>query len=64
MVSGIFLLTATVWRVRNDKPYLDEATKWLYADEKGVQVFVLYGIGDGTDATAAVRSWQRRSCGL
>ena len=31
--------------------YLDEATKWVYADEKGVQVFALYGIGDGTEAT-------------
>lgn len=31
--------------------YLDESTKWLYADEKGVQVFALYGIGDGTEAT-------------
>lgn len=30
---------------------LDEATKWVYANEKGVQVFALYGIGDGTDAT-------------
>ena len=31
--------------------YLDDATKWVYANEKGVQVFALYGIGDGTDAT-------------
>lgn len=31
--------------------FLDEATKWVYANEKGVQVFALYGIGDGTDAT-------------
>lgn len=31
--------------------FLDEATKWVYADEKGVQVFALYGVGDGTDAT-------------
>lgn len=31
--------------------YLDEATKWVYANEKGVQVFALYGIGDGTEAT-------------
>ncbi len=33
---------------------LREAAKlsvWVYADEKGVQVFALYGIGDGTDAT-------------
>ena len=31
--------------------YLDEATKWVYANEKGVQVFALYGVGDGTEAT-------------
>lgn len=31
--------------------FLDEATKWVYANEKGVQVFALYGIGDGTEAT-------------
>lgn len=33
------------------KNFLDEATKWVYANEKGVQVFALYGVGDGTDAT-------------
>ena len=31
--------------------FLVEATKWVYANEKGVQVFALYGIEDGTDAT-------------
>ena len=31
--------------------FIDEATKWLYADEKGVRVFAIYGIGDGTEAT-------------
>ena len=31
--------------------YLDDATKWVYAEEKGIQVFALFGIGDGTDAT-------------
>lgn len=51
MVSGIFLLIAMAWWIRNDKQYLDESTKWLYADEKGVQVFALYGIGDSTEAT-------------
>ena len=34
------------------KQYLDEYTKWLYAEEKGVKVFALYGVGDGTEATA------------
>lgn len=37
--------------IESSEQYLDESTKWLYADEKGVQVFALYGIGDGTDAT-------------
>ena len=30
---------------------LDEATQWVYASEKGNQVFAIYGIGDGTEAT-------------
>lgn len=30
---------------------LDEATQWAYASEKGNQVFAIYGIGDGTEAT-------------
>jgi hypothetical protein len=33
------------------KQYLDESTKWMYAEEKGVKVFALYGVGDGTEAT-------------
>jgi hypothetical protein len=37
--------------IGSSEQYLDESTKWLYADEKGVQVFALYGIGDGTEAT-------------
>ena len=37
--------------IKSGENFLDEATKWVYADEKGVQVFALYGIGDGTDAT-------------
>lgn len=37
--------------IRSRENFLDEATKWVYANEKGVQVFALYGIGDGTDAT-------------
>ncbi len=37
--------------IESSGQYLDEATKWLYANEKGVQVFALYGIGDGTEAT-------------
>ena len=30
---------------------LDEATQWAYANEKGNQVFAIYGVGDGTEAT-------------
>lgn len=37
--------------VQSGKKYVDESTKWVYADEKGVQVFALYGVGDGTEAT-------------
>ena len=37
--------------IESSEQYLDESTKWLYANEKGVQVFALYGIGDGTEAT-------------
>ena len=36
--------------IESSGQYLDESTKWLYADEKGVQVFALYGIGDCTEA--------------
>lgn len=36
----------------NDSTHtIDDATKWLYANEKGTQVFAVYGIGDGTEAT-------------
>ena len=53
-------LTQTEWSLLNktleqeltsDKNYIDEATKWLYAKEKGAEVFAVYGIGDGTEAT-------------
>lgn len=37
--------------ISNDMNYLDGATKWLYSNEKGVEVFAIYGIGDGTEAT-------------
>ena len=37
--------------IKSGENFLDEATKCVYADEKGVHVFALYGIGDGTDAT-------------
>ena len=31
--------------------YIDKNTKWLYADSRGTQVFAIYGIGNGTEAT-------------
>ena len=31
--------------------YIDKATKWLYGDSRGIKVFAIYGIGDGTEAT-------------
>ena len=31
--------------------YLDKATKWVFASEKGTTVFAIYGIGDGTVPT-------------
>ena len=37
--------------ISGDQHKLDDDTKWVYANEKGVQVFAIYGIGDGTDAT-------------
>ena len=37
--------------IESTDQYLDAWTKWLYSDQKGTQVFALYGIGDGTDPT-------------
>jgi len=31
--------------------FIDKSTKWLYADVKGVKVFAIYGIGNGSEAT-------------
>jgi hypothetical protein len=52
--------------IGSSEQYLDESTKWLYADEKGVQVFALYGIGDGTEATPlyAVGGKQADACSV
>ncbi len=44
--------------------FLDEATKWVYANEKGVQVFALYGVGDGTDATPLYAVGGKRAAAL
>ena len=37
--------------IGSSENYLDDATKWVYAEEKGIQVFALYGVGNGTEAT-------------
>lgn len=53
-------LTQREWNLLNYKldqelessdQFIDSATKWLYADERGISVFAIYGIGDGTEAT-------------
>lgn len=37
--------------VERPENFLDGATKWLYAAEQGVNVFCIYGIGDGAAPT-------------
>ncbi len=37
--------------ISGSENWLDEATKWTYASERGDSVFAVYGIGDGTEAT-------------
>ena len=43
------------WTLKKDlssgENYIDDETKWVYNNEKGVKVFAIYGFGDGTDAT-------------
>lgn len=41
--------------------YVDKATKWLYKSDKGVSVFSIYGIGDGTDPTPLYASGGKRA---
>lgn len=41
--------------------YVDKATKWLYKNEKGVSVFSIYGIGDGTDPTPLYASGGKKA---
>lgn len=45
----------------NNSNYLDESTKWLYAKEKGAEVFALYGIGDGTVPTVLYASGRAKA---
>ena len=46
------LLERTMDReIETSDNYIDEATKWLYAESKGERVFAIYGIGDGTVPT-------------
>ncbi len=44
-----------------DSRFLNEATKWTYADERGDKVFALYGIGDGTEATPLYASGGKKA---
>ena len=37
--------------IGSSRRVIDDATKWLYANENGTTVFAVYGIGDGTEAT-------------
>ena len=37
--------------ISGSENWLDEATKWTYASERGDSVFAVYGVGDGTEAT-------------
>ena len=47
--------------MESSEQYIDELTKWLYSDEKGVQVFAVYGIGDGTEPTPLYASGGKRA---
>ena len=58
-------LSKAEWNLLNNKTeveiasndqFLDAATKWLYSKEKGVEVFAIYGIGDGTVPTVLYAS--------
>ena len=37
--------------IGSDKNYIDKITKYLYASENCINVFAIYGIGDGTEVT-------------
>ena len=47
--------------IGSSRRVIDEATKWLYAEENGTSVFAVYGIGDGTDATPLYASSGKRA---
>ena len=40
---------------------IDEATKWVFAKEKGTYVFAIYGVGDGTVPTPLYASGGKRA---
>ena len=50
--------------IESTDQYLDAWTKWLYSDQKGTQVFALYGIGDGTDPTPLYAVGGKRAVAL
>ncbi len=37
--------------IETSDKYIDQYTKWLYANSKGQKVFAIYGVGDGTVPT-------------
>ncbi len=46
-------------QIESSKNILDPAMKWLYASENGVEVFAVYGIGDGTVPTPLYASGKK-----
>ena len=45
------LLRTEETEITSPERFLNNNTKWLFASQKGVRVFALYGIGDGTEPT-------------
>ena len=46
---------------RSEKNQINENTKWLYADTKGMKIFVIYGNGDPNGPTALYASHGKKS---
>lgn len=59
-------LTSAEWNLLSYKmetagEQLDEATYWVYAEEKGTTIFAIYGIGDGTENTPLYASGGKKA---
>ncbi len=48
-------------QIESDENFLDPATKWLYANKNGTEVFVIYGIGGGAEPTLLYASGGTKS---